>query len=158
MYRDLLAYFATRQDKLFILITPPANIAGSADLARAVNTWLVYHWLDGYPYKNVAVFDFFNVLTSNGGGPDTNDLGWAAGNHHRLQDGQVRYTIQTGNNYLAYDSGDIHPTAAGGQKATGEFVPLLNVAYHAWKGTGGQPWYMGRSPNSTPVTTLLLLD
>ena len=164
MYRDLLGYFATRQDKLFILITsPPVNpaeetIPGSIDLARAINTWLVYHWLDDYPYNNVAVFDFFNVLTSNGGDINTNDLGAAGGNHHRLRHGEVRYTIQTSDNYSAYPSGDSHPTAAGGQKATGEFVPLLNIAYHAWKGTGGRPWYMGRGPKASPGLSLLLLN
>jgi hypothetical protein len=164
MYRDLLSYFATRQDKLFILITfPPVypgeeTIPGSINLARAINTWLVYHWLDDYPYKNVAVFDFFNVLTSNGGDINTNDLGSAAGNHHRLRHGEVRYTIQTSGNYSAYPSGDSHPTAAGSQKATGEFVPLLNIAYHAWKGTGGRPWYMGRGPKASPGLSLLLLN
>ncbi|MBU4233674.1 MAG: hypothetical protein KKD99_00520 [Proteobacteria bacterium] len=164
MYRDLLSYFATRQDKLFILITSPPvhpgeeTIPGSINLARAINTWLVYHWLDDYPYNNVAVFDFFNVLTSNGGETFINDLGAAAGNHHRLRHGQVRYTIQTGGNYSAYASGDSHPTAAGGQKATGEFVPLLNIAYHAWKGTGGRPWYMGRGPKAAPGLSLLLLN
>jgi len=39
-----------------------------------------------------------------------------------------------GGNYSAYGSGDSHPTGAGGQKATAEFVKLLNVKYHAWKG------------------------
>jgi hypothetical protein len=50
LYRDLLDYFATRQDKLFILITTPPSYEGAADDAmpklRAINTWLVYHWLD----------------------------------------------------------------------------------------------------------------
>ena len=164
MYRDLLTYFATRQDKLFILITsPPVNqaeetISGSINLARAINTWLVYHWLDDYPHKNVAVFDFFNLLTSNGGETYINDLGAATGNHHRLGNGQVRYTIQAGSNYSAYAPGDSHPTAAGSQKATGEFVPLLNIACHAWKGTGGRPWYMGRGPKAAPGLSLLLLN
>lgn len=164
MYRDLLSYFATRQDKLFILITsPPVNtgeetISGSVNRARAINTWLVYHWLNNYPHNNVAVFDFFNVLTSNGGDIYTHDLGSAAGNHHRLGNGEVRYTIQTGNNYSAYPSGDSHPTAAGSQKATGEFVPLLNIAYHAWQGTGARPWYMGRGPKAAQGLSFLLLD
>jgi hypothetical protein len=164
MYRDLLAYFATRQDKLFILITfPPVTpdqetIPGSIDRARAINTWLVHHWLDNYPYNNVAVFDFFNVQTSNGGDSYTNDLRAASGNHHRLDQGEVRHTIQTGNNYAAYPSGDSHPTAAGSQKATGEFIPLLNIVYHAWQGTGGRPWYMGRAPKASPGMPLLLLD
>jgi hypothetical protein len=164
MYRDLLTYFAANPNKLFILITsPPVNqdeetISGSIGRARAINTWLVYHWLDDYPYHNVAVFDFFDVLTSNGGDIHTNDLGAASGNHHRLRYSEVRYTFQTGNNYSAYASGDSHPTAAGGQKATGEFVPLLNIAYHAWKGTGGRPWYMGRGPKASPGMSLLLLN
>jgi hypothetical protein len=164
LYRDLLAYFAFHQDKLFILITPPPVtpsdqfVAGSSDRARAINTWLVYHWLDNYPYNNVAVFDFFNVLTSNGGDAYTNDLGAAGGNHHRLGIGQVQHVVQTINNYAAYPSGDSHPTAAGGVKAAWEFVPLLNVAYHAWQGTGGRPRYMGRGPKSGAGTQLLLLD
>jgi hypothetical protein len=164
MYRDLLSYFATRQDKLFILITsPPVNqaeetIPGSINLARAINSWLVYHWLDNYPYNNVAVFDFFNVLTSNGGETYINDLGAAAGNHHRLRHGEVQYNIQTSGNYSAYAPSDSHPTAAGSQKATGEFVSLLNIAYHAWKGTGGRPWYMGRGPKASPELSLLLFN
>jgi hypothetical protein len=166
MYRDLLSYFATRQDKLFILITtPPCNyndpelIRSSAPLLRAINTWIVYHWLEEYPYNNVAVFDFFNVLTSNGGDPDTNDLGAGTGNHHLLRDGQVRHTVGLDNNFSAYvyDT-DSHPTGAGGQKATADFLPLLNVAYHAWQGTGGRPFYMGRSPDYPATPLLLLLD
>jgi hypothetical protein len=67
IYNDLLAYFATRQDKLFIVITAPpllqnddsrpTNPAHAAN-ARAFNNWLVNDWLDGYAHKNVAVFDF----------------------------------------------------------------------------------------------------
>jgi len=37
-----------------------------------VANWLVNDWLAGYPYNNVAVFDFYNVLTSNGGNTNTN--------------------------------------------------------------------------------------
>ena len=164
LYRDLLSYFATRQDKLFILLTPPPVttgdefVAGSSDRARAINTWLVNHWLDNYPHNNVAVFDFFNVLTSNGGNVDTKDLGWTGGNHHRLLEGRVQHVVQIAGNYAAYPSGDSHPTAAGHLKAAGEFVPLLNVAYHAWQGTGGRPWYMGRSPRSLSAIQLLLMD
>ena len=165
LYRDLLAYFAIRQDKLFILLTPPpVNTAdqfvdGSSDRARAINNWLVRHWLDGYPYNNVVVFDFFNVLTSNGGNINTNDLGAVGGNHHRLLAGLVQHVVQTANNYAAYTSDDdSHPTEAGSLKGAGELVPLLNVAYHAWQGTGGRPWYMGRSPRSSSAIQLLLMD
>jgi hypothetical protein len=164
LYRDLLAYFATRQDKLFILIaTPPSYYeslsAPEAANARAIHTWLTHHWLDAYSYNNVAVFDYFNVLTSNGGDPDTNDLGAATGNHHRLRGGQVEEVIGRNDDFSAYPSGgDSHPTAAGHQKATGEFVPLLNIAYHAWQGDGGRPRFMGRSPAVTLPLGLLLLE
>ena len=72
IYIDLLAYFRTRQDKLFVVITaPPLQDGTWAANARAFNNWLVNDWLVGYPYKNVAVFDYYNVLTSNGGTPTT---------------------------------------------------------------------------------------
>ncbi len=110
IYNDLLGYFATRQDKLFIVVTAPPLIESettpeAAANARALNSWLVNDWLAGYPHQNVAVFDFFNVLTSNGGS----------------------------GNFSAYGSEDSHPTAAGEQKATAEFIKLLNADYHAWK-------------------------
>jgi len=152
LYRDLLDYFATRRDKLFILITTPPSHdqAVDAELAaklRAINTWLVYHWLDEYSQKNVAVFDYSNVLTSNGGDPNTNDLGAAGGNHHRFRQGQVEHAINLRNDFLAYPSPgpDNHPTAAGHRKATGEFVDLLNIAVHCWQGDGGCPPLMGRA-------------
>jgi len=85
IYNDILAYFTTRQDKLFIVITAPPLQTSETDTAhatnaRAFNNWLVNDWLAGYAYKNVAVFDYYNVLTSNGsasridvGGDEPND-------------------------------------------------------------------------------------
>ena len=35
----------------------------------------MYHLLDDYPYNNVYVFDYYNVLTSKGGSYEVNDLG-----------------------------------------------------------------------------------
>jgi hypothetical protein len=156
LYRDLLAYCATRPDRLFILIATPPSFKGdygadarSVRNARAINTWLVNHWLDGYPLNNVAVFDFFNVLTSDGGNAYHHDLNAAAGNHHRFRGGRVQHSIQKLSNFSAYPSGhDSHPTAAGNQKATAEFLPLLNIAYHAWQGDGGVPTLMGRGPRA----------
>lgn len=164
LYRDLLTYFAAHQDKLFILLTPPPVriedqfVDGSSDLARAINNWLVNNWLDNYPHNNVAVFNFFNVLTSNGGDADTNDLGATTGNHHRLVSGKVQHLVQTANNYAAYPTGDSHPSTAGNLKAMGEFMPLINVAYHAWQGDGGRPWLMGRAPKILGAASLLLLN
>jgi hypothetical protein len=143
IYNDILAYFETRQDKLFVVITAPPLVAGDTDAthaanARAFNTWLVQDWLDGYPYDNVAVFDFYNVLTSNGGNWETNDLGWGTGNHHRYRNGAIEYVTNQGINTAAYPDGgyDSHPSPAGNQKATAEFLPLLNIFYHRWAGGG----------------------
>jgi hypothetical protein len=142
IYNDILEYFRTRQDKLFVMITaPPRQNATYAANTRAFNNWLVNDWLDDYPYHNVVVFDFYNVLTTNGGSPDENDYGWSTGNHHRLVTAVTPVTIEhitdgdddSNPNVLEYPTGDDHPNAAGNQKATGEFVPLLNTYYHCWK-------------------------
>jgi len=137
IYNDILEYFAAHQDMLFVaIVTPPlasnATNASQAANARAMADWLVNDWLDGYKYKNVAVFDFYNVLTSNGGGANTNDLGAISGNHHRWWNGAVQHSKTGSSNFLAYPTGDSHPSAAGDKKATGEFVPLLNYYYHRW--------------------------
>jgi len=163
VYNRILAYFATRQDKLFIVITaPPLMQAETAPArganARAFNNWLVNDWLAGYPHRNVAVFDYYNVLTSNGSpgrvdDPATtdepNDGGWADGNHHRWQAGALQHMQTVNNNYSAYPSGDSHPTTAGHQKATMEFVPWLNVIYNRWRASGGTPM-----PTATRTATL----
>jgi hypothetical protein len=167
IYNDILAYFRTRQDRLFIVITAPPLDEGGTDAehaanARAFNRWLVNDWLAAYPYRNVAVFDYYNVLTSNGGSHDTNDLGAEAGNHHRLRNGVVQYVTDQGTNYAAYSSdGDSHPTGAGQRKATGEFVALLNVFYHRWQGSPAGPTPTATrspaptlSPTSTRIPTV----
>jgi hypothetical protein len=52
-----------------------------------------------------------------------------------LRDGQVEYIIDQGTDTSAYAySGDSHPTAAGNQKATEEFVPLLDLLVERWLG------------------------
>jgi hypothetical protein len=140
IYTDMLAYFATRQDKLFIVITaPPLNDDTYAANARAFNNWLVHDWLASYPHRNVAVFDFYNVLTSNGGNANTNDIGRSSGNHHRYNSTTetIEHLIELNQNTLAYPTEDDHPSSAGGRKASGEFTNVLNIAYHCWKGDGG---------------------
>jgi hypothetical protein len=121
VYNQILQYFATRPDKLFIVITaPPLSDGTYAANARAFNQWLVEDWLseNNYTLKNVAVFDFYNVLTD----PDS---------HHRYIDGRIEHTVG-GSDTLYYPSDDDHPSEAGSRKATEEFVPLLNVFYHRW--------------------------
>lgn len=142
IYIDLLDYFRTRQDKLFVAITaPPLSDPSYASNARAFNEWLVKNWLADYPYRNVAVFDFYNVLTTNGGNRNTNDLGRLTGNHHRILDNTVQHKSDAGANTSAYPSAsdDDHPSQAGNLKATGEFLPVLNAYFNCWKGTGGCP-------------------
>ncbi len=148
IYNDLLVYFAAHPDKLFIAVTAPAMIdadtnATEAANARAFNDWLADEengWLKSYTRTNVAVFDFYNVLTSNGGDVDTNDAGQETGNHHRWRNNAVQHIHTVNNNFSAYASdGDSHPHAAGNLKATTEFVPLLNVYYNRWQGGGSTP-------------------
>ena len=140
IYIDLLEYFKTRPDKLFVVVTaPPLTDATYADNARAFNDWLVNDWLKGYDVGNVCVFDFYNVLTTNGGDADTNDFGLETGNHHRLWNGAVQHKTDGDDdanpNVLEYPTGDNHPSKAGNQKATAEFVPLLNNAYSGFQET-----------------------
>jgi len=128
IYNDLLTYFTNRQDKLFIVITAPPLTPNDTDSshaanARALNSWLVNTWLASYSHNNVAVFDFYNVLT-------------AANNHHRFINGAVEHVINTASNTSTYPSYDSHPNATGNQKATGEFIDLLNVFYNRWAGGG----------------------
>jgi hypothetical protein len=141
IYNDLLEYFQTRPDKLFVVITaPPLQYPSQPENARAFNTWLVQDWLaeNDYPLNNVAVFDFYNVLTH----PD---------NHHRFANGQIEYITSHGANTLYYDSnGDDHPNPAGSQKATAEFVSLLNVYYHRWASGAPQAPPIQGSPTEAP--------
>ena len=137
IYNDLLTYFAAHQDKLFVLISSPPLASNATDTshaanARAVSNWLVTDWLKNYDHNNVVVFDFFNVLTSNGGSSDVNDLGKADGNHHRWWDGAIQHSQTGSSNFLAYPTGDSHPSRAGNLKATGEFIDLLNFYYQRW--------------------------
>ncbi len=136
IFIDLLEYFKTRRDKLFVVITaPPVSNPQWAENARYFNNWLVHEWLKDYPYKNVAVFDFYNVLTSNGGDPDTNDLGKPAGNHHRVWNGEIQHVAEEKCNTNKYPvkDGDDHPSMAGNIKATHEFIHVLNAIYHQWR-------------------------
>ncbi len=127
VYNEILQYFATQPNKLFIIITaPPVQADTYAENARAFNQWLINDWLteNNYALSNVAVFDFYNVLT----GPN---------NHHRYVGGGIEHVFTAGMNTLYYPSSpsDDHPSAGGSQKASDEFVPLLNIFYHRWSST-----------------------
>jgi hypothetical protein len=123
IYNQLLDYFITRPDKMFVVITaPPVSDLANSDNARAFNTWLMTAWLADYQGSNVFVFDFYNILT-------------APGNHHRYKNNAIEYIANTGGNtsYYPTGNGDDHPNEAGSRKATEELVPLLNIFYHRWK-------------------------
>jgi len=122
VYNEILTYFGQHPEKLFVVITaPPLSDRSNAANARAFNQWLVYDWLrdNDYPHNNVAVFDFYNVLTGKDG-------------HHTVEDGEVIHQIAN-RDTLHYPSGDDHPSKKGSQKATEEFIPLLNYYYNRWQ-------------------------
>ena len=112
IYVDLLNYFETEPDKLFVVVTAPPlgrnnTTSTNAANARALNNWIKSDWLDNYPYENVVVFDLYDILTNNGA-----------------------------SNYSLYSTGfsDDHPYQEGNQLATYEFIPFLDSAYADWKG------------------------
>jgi hypothetical protein len=139
VYNEILPYFGAHPEKLFIVITaPPLSDATYAANARAFNQWLMYDWLaeNSYTQANVAVFDFYNVLT----GPN---------NHHWFHNDAEEHVFTPGMNTLYYPSGDDHPSVAGSQKATDEFIELLNVFYHRWDASA--PTCQSLTLNSDPA-------
>ncbi len=139
VYNQILKYFATRPDKLFIVITqPPLSDPEYAANARAFTNWLASDWLDenDYTLPNVAVFDFHNILTA----PDA---------HHRYIDGRIERLIPA-RDTLYYPSGDDHPSIQGSQKATEEFIPLLNIFYHRWQANNPQDIFSDDTPVQIP--------
>nr|WP_319374367.1 CARDB domain-containing protein [uncultured Methanobacterium sp.] len=125
IYNSLKAYFAAHPNKLFVLITPPGETnVESYQLTRELCNWLVDKdngWLAGYSGKNVMVYDFYGVLSE-------------VNSHHRYTSGNIEHVYAAdydGNS--PYHNGDDHPNAIGNQKATNEFLPLLNIAYNQWK-------------------------
>jgi hypothetical protein len=129
-YTSLLGCFARQPDVLFVCVTapplapyvppdplwkaiarkllrkPPAGerLADTARLAREFNNWLAAAdgWLKDYPYRNVVVFDYYDVLTG---------------------DGAADWSV-----YPTNDGCDSHPSGDGQRVATDRFVPLLNRA------------------------------
>lgn len=135
IYQDLIECFRTHTDTLFVAVTaPPLSDPGNANNARALNQWLIHDWLKDYTGGNVFVFDFYNVLTSNGGTSSSSDVGSESGNHHRWWQGREQHVVALNRNTLAYPSSsdDDHPNITGSRKATSEFIPLLNAAVNAW--------------------------
>jgi hypothetical protein len=127
---SLLPEFRKHPDVLFVYVTAPplASVAQSqplwkwaarkltgrpdpameearqGEIARKLNDWAVARdgWLAGYDATNVAVFDYFGVLTADG-----------ASNHLA---------------YLGDDRTDSHPSTQGNSLSAERFVPFLNQA------------------------------
>ncbi|MFO0550305.1 MAG: hypothetical protein U0271_18065 [Polyangiaceae bacterium] len=123
----LLPIFAAHPETLFVYVTAPPNAphtekmplyraivralkgkvepgytAKQAGWAREFNDWVVSSegWLAGYKEKNVAVFDYYGILTG---------------------DGQSNLSV------FATDSGrDSHPSSEGNGVAAKAFVPFIN--------------------------------
>lgn len=126
IYNSLLTYFAAHTNKLFVLITPP----GEEDVESYAKTkelcdWLVSPtgWLSGCTNNNVAVYDFYCVLSETD-------------SHHRVSGGTIERVYGPGyDGHTPYwDVAEGHPNTAGSQKATTEFLPMLNYFYNRWKG------------------------
>ncbi len=126
VYNSLLPYFASRPDKMFVLVIPPPMIEISNPArTRELANWLsdrTNGWLKGYTLKNVYAFDYYNVLTH----PD---------NHHFVSGKYEYHIVANAQNTLYYPSAgpDDHPSQQGQQKATYEFLPLLKAWYNEWK-------------------------
>lgn len=137
-FNEVLNYFKSRPDKFFVVVTPPPRIElpENGRIARAFANWLHDDWLkeNSYPYNNVMVFDFYNVLTS-AKSENLSDAGEESGNHHRLWKGKEQHIVAVDRHTLAYPRkpGDNHPSPEGLKKATKEFVPLLLEKHRLWK-------------------------
>lgn len=126
-YTALLDEFAKQPETLFVCVTAPPNapkpspeplwkylarivlgktqdLAKSSAVARQFNDWLKDRdgWLEGYGHENVAVFDYYDVLTGEG---KSNLSLFATG-----------------------DGSDSHPSREGNTLAAKTLVPFLNRA------------------------------
>lgn len=150
LYDTILTYFKANPGRMFVVITaPPLSDATNAARARSFNNWLVNNWLQDADWenKNVYVWDWYNVLTG-------------VNNHHRVEDGVVVHTIASGSGNVAIDAyidGDDHPNAAGCQKSTTEFVPVLDVWYSTWSNFS-TPTEEPVASTATDILTFTLAD
>ena len=142
-YKALDDVFAKHPDVLFVYVTsPPRHYAptqgatnAEAKRARTFYNWIKSSWLPKYnaahpKLKNVAVFDWFNLLAY----PD---------NHATHPNRQKKE--------YAGESGDSHPNAAAHAESSKQFVigtnSFLDKAYNAWS----KPAPTAKLPGTPPV-------
>lgn len=123
-YRALLPSLAKHPEVLFVALTPPALTKPApvgvkakikalfegepkwGELGREFTTWMTDHqqgWLAGYEGRNIAVFDYYDILTGSG------ESDWSA--------------------YPAKEGIDSHPSAEGNRLAAEAFAPFLMKAW-----------------------------
>ena len=128
VYNDLLPFFRAHPEKLFVLVTPPGEmVVSSASKTQELCNWLVTPegWLNDYAASdgsnNVAVFDFYCVLSETD-------------SHHTYNGSNIIYSYADDYDGTSpYHDENDHPNGVGNQKATTEFIPLLNYYYHRWQ-------------------------
>lgn len=129
-YTALLSEFEKKSEVLFVVMTAPPVIgklcpeplwknlarkilsrplptpSKTGHLAREFNNWLKSEtgWLATYKYRNVVVFDYYDILTANG------------------KSNYAEFPTKGGN--------DSHPNSAGNMLAAKAFVPFINQAVH----------------------------
>ncbi|MFB3897712.1 MAG: hypothetical protein ACE14V_15580 [bacterium] len=146
-YKPLEQIFAENPDILFIPVTAPSNIPAEtcnewADRARVFNNWLKNVWLPSYnaahpTLHNVAVFDWFEVLTY----PDnyTGTEEYTPGNGDTTGVYPVRNMTRA-----EYRTGDSHPNTVANETSTVIFATspsnFIDAAYTYWQ--TGTPEYL----------------
>jgi len=139
VYKPLEDIFAANPGTFFIAVTAPSEIPSEtcndwADRARVFNNWLKTTWLNSYyaahPHlRNVAVFDFFDVLAyanSYTGTENYTPVGSPPGNY------PVRNMTKS-----QYRTGDSHPNVSADQTATVVFATspsnFIDAAWNRWR-------------------------
>lgn len=120
-YNGCAEIFKNHPHILWVPVTaPPRNKYDNYTKERGLNAWDFNNWLrnefveeyrEETGLNNIAPFGFFEVLAN-------------AETHPRYP-GALKDIYASG-----YDS---HPTQAGNQAATAEFIPFINTAVHAWR-------------------------
>jgi uncharacterized repeat protein (TIGR01451 family) len=152
-YKPLEDVFAENPDVLFIPVTAPplhyaptdATTDENAHRARVFNNWLKNDWLASYNaahpgLNNVAVFDWFDVLTY----PDDH-----ASHPNRLR---AEYGGESGNS---------HPNSTANSDSTQVFATnpdnFIDMAWKAFIGSASQKTAAAQSPSHGEVVTYTIV-
>jgi hypothetical protein len=145
-YKPLGDVFAENPGVLFIVITAPSRIPAEtcnewADRARVFNNWLKNEWLNSYNaahpnLKNVAVFDWFDVLAYANSYAGTEHYTPANGD----PEGDYPVRNMTKSQYRTDDS---HPNTQANLDSTVIFATnssnFIDTAYNRWLGGAATP-------------------